>query len=45
MVSLPLTKVTRNVYLEIENHAHCKIHKKERKANKDDRIDSCPYRK
>ena len=44
MVSLPLTTVTLNVYLEIENHAHYKIPKKERKANKDDSFDLCPYR-
>lgn len=41
MVFLPFKVAT--LYLEIENHAHYKIPKKERKANKDDRIDLCPY--
>jgi len=41
MVFLPFKVVTLN--LEIENHAHYKIQEKERKANKDDCIDLCPY--
>ena len=41
MVFLPF-KVT-TLYLEIENHAPYKIQEKKRKANKDDRIDLCPY--